>query len=281
MLERIIVYAIPEGFESMQMSCTRISVLCRPFAAHHNKVRGIFRDFGYCDRSFGFLDSYFRCASDLIKRIANEPIVARYIRELDLSLDTPHIIDKARGQLKWPAEANRLLANSPYLKEAGFGWKEYLEGIEFELRHEVYSQYAAAFLLNLLPNVENIILPKKCLTTDVTHKLVTAVIRNVRQPRVSCDKPSLGHLTAVTLRTPKTHTLDNLVKLSRAEPFWSLPDVRSLSCWGDKASQHNYESIEFASPIENVSEHLEVVHLMGCCINEVGIADFLKHASRP
>ena len=74
----------------------------------------------------------------------------------------------------------RLLADSPDLAEAGLDWEEYYAKIEEDLEVSRYSQYAAAFLLTLLPNVETLTLPKCWKPLEATDKLIDVVIRKVR-----------------------------------------------------------------------------------------------------
>ncbi len=74
----------------------------------------------------------------------------------------------------------RLLADSPDLAEAGLDWEEYHAKIEEDLEPSRYSQYAAAFLLTLLPNVETLTLPKCWKPLEATDKLINVVVRKVR-----------------------------------------------------------------------------------------------------
>ena len=74
----------------------------------------------------------------------------------------------------------RLFADSPDLAEAGLDWEEYYAKIEEDLEASRYSQYAAAFLLTLLPNVETLTLPKCWKPLEATDKLIDVVIRKVR-----------------------------------------------------------------------------------------------------
>ncbi len=74
----------------------------------------------------------------------------------------------------------RLLADSRDLAEAGLDWEEYNAKIEEDLEYHRYSQYAAAFLLTLLPNVETLTLPKCWKPNEATDKLINVVVRKVR-----------------------------------------------------------------------------------------------------
>lgn len=85
LLDDIISYVLPEGFESLALTCQKTFALCTPFVEHHNKLRSHFQDFTYYNR----LDdpSYtIKTAFDLITRIAVEPVVARYFRHADFKV---------------------------------------------------------------------------------------------------------------------------------------------------------------------------------------------------
>jgi len=86
MIEYIIIYVIPESFESVALTCRKIYTLCIPFINRHNTLRSQFQNFKYykkmTDPSFTI-----RTAFDLITRIAVEPVVARYIVNADFKVD--------------------------------------------------------------------------------------------------------------------------------------------------------------------------------------------------
>ena len=87
----------------------------------------------------------------------------------------------------------RLLADSPDLVEAGLDWEEYNAKIEEDLEPSHYSQFAAAFLLTLLPNVETLTLPKYWKPLEATDKLINVVVRKVRLFALLKSCESLRH----------------------------------------------------------------------------------------
>ena len=76
-LEQVISHTLPEGFESLALTCKFLYTLCIPFLEHHNTLRRHFRDFRYCktDISFGYQHELLRfrdtatSAFNLISRI--------------------------------------------------------------------------------------------------------------------------------------------------------------------------------------------------------------------
>ena len=81
LLEIIIQLSLPEGFESLSVTCKRVHAACVPFIQRHNALRSRFRHFTYYDSS-PRTPLTIMSAITLIKRIAVEPAIAR-------SLDTP------------------------------------------------------------------------------------------------------------------------------------------------------------------------------------------------
>jgi hypothetical protein len=85
LLDRIIQHTLPEGFESVALTCKRIYGQCITFIAHHNELRSRFRTFEYYLRPYGL---NLTSASDMLLRIAAEPVVARYIRSATFAFDS-------------------------------------------------------------------------------------------------------------------------------------------------------------------------------------------------
>lgn len=284
LLENIITHALPEGFESLALTCRKIYAVCTGFINRHNTLRSHFHSFTYYEK---MTDPSFsiRTAFDLITRIAIEPIVARYVRHADLKVDSFFM----RGR---PREFNpdvhcgdavvRLLADSPYLDQAGLDWQEYYAEIDKDLHAARYSQHAAAFLLTLLPNVETLTLPYGWKPLSTTDRLIDAVVRKAKQSHhLPFDTPSL----AQTTRFEPSVALESQegFDLAWASPFLALPHMRFFhgpSCVvvDDGGHKSIYGSKD---PYRGgFGETLEAVHLVSCCIDDVGIADFLKHTTR-
>ena len=278
LLDNIITHVMPEGFESLALTCRKIYALCTPFIERHNSLRSQFGKFGYyesrTDRSLAI-----RTAVNLIIRIAVEPVVARYVRHADFKVDSFFTRARAR-EFVTPCSGAvaTLLADSPYLKQAGLDWKEYYAEIEEDLEARSYSQHAAAFLLTLLPNVETLKLPKPWKPLDATDKLIDAVVRKAKESHLPCDRPSLAQITrfqpSILAQSQSPFELD------WARPFLALPHMRSFYGFKCVAMDDGHKSIASKAPYHGFGETLEAAHLLSCCIDEVGIADFLKNTTR-
>ena len=288
LLETVVTHVIPEGFEGLAVTCKRIHALCVPFFQRYNYLNSRFRHFAYYDDPY---DSYrlIATAGEVIRRIAVEPVVARYLRSADLKIDSPtsHIFshqlikddDDRRGDII------RLFANSPYLKRAGLDWKDYMDKIDGELssiKRPRYSQYAAAFLLTLLPNVEKLILPRCWRQLDDTDKLID-VIRQFAHETSSNTLYNRSSLARVTRFEPFASLVSqDRIDLGTTKPFLALPQVRS--CHGPICRVLNEQEVENKSTMSKKPSYvfgktLESISFEACCINEKAIADFLKDVS--
>ena len=280
LLEEIVMHVLPEGFESVALTCRRIYALCTPFIEHHNKLRGQFRTFNYF-RKGEHPDFVIGTGFDLLTRIAVEPIVARYIREADFRRDgifrPCELVEDA--QLDGPV--GRLLAQSPYLKQAGLDWQQYFATIkEEEGPFGRWSPHAAVFLLTLLPNVEKLTLPHRLQPLESTDKLIDVVVRKARRPSsLPYDRPSLARCT--TFGPTATFLHSSPFDLDWAKPFLALPCMRSLRDWSCVAIKDNGRTSSLAQNWSHkFGQTLEVVSFPGCYIDHVAIADFLKNTPR-
>ena len=280
LLEPIIGYAIPEGFESFALSCKAIYTLCKQFIVRHNRLRAQFTNFNFIDMP-GPDPRNIMTAFDLIARIAMEPVVARYIRNAYFDVDSrsthkrsllrqPSLTEDVEDAYYGGAVA-RLIADSPYLKQAGLEWEEYwfrmkeeLTGSDrpSELNH--YSQHAAAFLLTLLPNVKKIRLPRRWRAIRASNRLVNAIVSKVKQPRFADNRPSLRLLN-------QCHFPLSGPAMDSSTCFLALPYVQSFT------SAHSVAIGAMALPSHRLGDALETVRLDDCDIDAAAIADFLKH----
>ncbi|KAI3327060.1 F-box domain protein [Xylariaceae sp. AK1471] len=284
LLDEIILHTLPEGFESLALTCRRIYKLCTPFIERHNHLRSQFQKFWYMEYSRDPSLSPIRTAFDLITRIGLEPIVARYIRDADLERDCfPsrfYVPDLDRGG----PVVKQLLAESPCLAQAGLDWKEYYALIEEDLKprpssipysRDRYSQHAAAFVLTLLPNVKNLRLPRLWKPTEKTEKLLDAIVRGTNQSKLLWDRPSLAQVT--TFESYCSFSAGHRFDLDRAVPFLALPLVRTFRGPSSVAIGDACMPLASKDPYLRYGETLETVQLLGSCLDEVAITNFLKH----
>jgi len=271
LLDNIIKHTLPEGFESVALTCKRIYARCTTFIGRHRELRSRFQTFGYYLSPRGW---NLTSASDMIMLIAAEPVVAHYIRTATFETDSSSRFLRLQRPKSVPSIQDggavvELFANSTYLKQANLDWKEYYTMFEADVRESRYSQHGAAFLLTLLPNIEKLIIPRSWKPNDATDKLLDAVVDKAKQ-----STSSLALVTrfegAVSLGT------EERFDLRWASPFLALPHMRSFRGRSCLALEDIPRSLAFRDS-HHIAETLQAAHLVSCCIDEVGIADFLKH----
>ena len=279
LLETIIAYVLPEGFESLAVTCRKSYSSCVPFIERQKALPSRFHYFTY-HANQNDPSPTIASASDLIRRIAVEPIVARYIQHADFGFDSPRNYINTRGSL---VEADsredmiRLFVNCPCLVQAGLDWKTYLDSIEVELNsrsHPHYSQHAAAFLLTLQPNVKTLTLPRRWKPLETTDRLIDATVCNARQSNSICGKPSLAQVTR--FEPYASLVPQDRFDLDLAVPFLTLPRIRSFrgpSCVITYEARKSVKDRSFGETLESVS-------LVACCMDDVGIGDFLQDTER-
>ncbi|KAF7960053.1 hypothetical protein EAE96_001653 [Botrytis aclada] len=269
--DTVVSLVLPEGFESLALTCREIHASCTPFLKRHNQLRSEFHRLELGSRSS------INTLLDLILRIHSEPIIARYIIHADFGCDkyNPYVKFFYRGH---HGPLKNLLADSPYLKKAGLNRKLYHELIKADLRRNRhtsnYSQHVTAFVLTLLPNVKTLVLsPWQPLKAP--KKLLEAIVAESKLSTFPCEDPSLAQLTKIRILTYTRLRFD----LWQDFPLVALPNLRSYRgpnfvAKGDLSIAHP------SKPISDFrcGQSLETVHLKNCCINDVAIANLLQHA---
>lgn len=282
LLCQIILHVMPEGFESLVLTCTKLYELCTPFIERHKRLTSQFRKFTYSTRSHDESSPPIGTAFGLIHRIAIEPMVARYIRQADLNADTwvlrvrlnPHVSSVQSG-----GPVVTLFADSPYLRQADLDWTEYYCTMEQEITSSTaYSQHAAAFILTLLPNVETLRLPSYWKPVGKATELLNVVVHRAKQTSDALwDRPSLAHVTKFESFNGRGRGWFDLYD---AIPFLALPRVRSFRGPRTDIVGDACMALPPKDLFLGCGEALEDAHLLRCCLDDMAIAKFLRHAPR-
>ncbi|THV53843.1 hypothetical protein BGAL_0040g00040 [Botrytis galanthina] len=269
-LARIVSLVLPEGFESLALTCQETHSLCTPFLEYHNQLRSQYHRLALGP------SSSIKTLLDLILRIDSEPIIARYIIHADFGIDRYHsyvqdFYRRHHGPLK------KLLAVSPYLKKAGLDWEEYHDLIKADLRRNRhsnnYSQHVTAFVLTLLPNVKTLVL-SPWQPVEAPKRLFEAILAESKLPTFPCEDPSLAQLTKIKISTYTRLKFD----WWKDFPLLALPNLRSYR-GPNFVARGAFSDVHPSKPILNFrcGQSLETVYLKNCCINDVAIVNFLKH----
>ncbi|OTA64294.1 F-box domain protein [Hypoxylon sp. EC38] len=290
LLEEIIIQTMPEGFESLALTCRTIHKICTPYIERHNRLCSEFRRFQYRD-AFKFQSIFFeqdpllqpmRSSFNLLARIAVEPMVSRYIIHADFENDmfpprcrVPPLIP----DIHHDSPLVKLFANSSHLRQAGLDWQEYYALINDDLEvRPHYSQLAAAFLLTLLPNIKTLRLPRLWKPLEKTNKLLHVIVDETKRLNSPWIVPSLSQVTSFTILrhfySKQGSDLDD------AAPFLALPHVRALYSHGCEIMNDGPMALASKDPYICYGATLEIANFWNCCIDDATIANFVKHAPR-
>jgi len=280
LLALIVDHTIPEGFESLCLSCRKFHTLCKPLLKHHNELRSHFRNFDYLLK-----DKYpsltIRTPFELIARIAEEPVVARYIEHADFKADLRLPV----GGRLWimerdgyrPETVRDLFASSKYL--SGTESQDYFEKYERGLEDNQYTQAASSFLLTLLPNVKTVVLPFRWTHDKETDKLFEAIVHHARQPNATSTNASLALVT--TLKTGFSYAMRQGLVLNKITPLLALPNIHTFH---GPTSISDIEAREPSSPRQPipppVGGTLEIAYLRGCNLDGPTMKYFLRYTPR-
>ena len=279
-LHEIISNLLPEGFDAATLTCKKIYDSCVPFRKRHIDLQVNYTLFNYRgspEKPSPSKSAFpLKSASHLITRIAIEPDVARYITHPDFRLDSCDLVNYSPSfQDLDRREVVDLFANSQYRKQAGLDWKEFFHQIKEDVKNARYSQYAAVFLLTLLPNVLRLQLPAKWKPLNSTEKILEAVVQKAKQSHLTCNKSSLSWVWEIISASPASVCFD----VSWASPFLVLPHVQSFRGHHCVVTRDDHQDTVSQIFPHAFAETLETVHFLYSWIDEKGITDFLRQTS--
>jgi hypothetical protein len=276
LLTPIVSHVIPEGFESLCLACRRLYTFCKPFIKQHNILCSEFRNFNYYEK-FGEHSFTIRTSFELIARIAEEPVVARYIQHADFKPDLRLPVGKRLWLMEdsgyRPDTVRDLFASSRYL--SGTDWQDYFTKYERDLEDNRYCQAANAFLLTLLPNVKSVVLPQLWKSDKDTEKLLEAIVDHARQPNTTSINASLSLLT--TLKTSRSLVERQGLVLNKITPLLGLPRIGSFH--GPCSVSPGEEGLCQSLP-PHVGETMEIAHLLSSNLDGPAMEHFLRCTPR-
>lgn len=285
LLEPIITYATPEGFESLALSCRGIYALCKPSIARHNALKSRFETFVY--GAIGELTPFpILSAFHLLAYLIDNPLAARYIRHADFTHDgrrywipgRPYDVDAEESYLD---ALEKTIAASPLLEQAGVDLEEFCSAMREKVFDHRYSQQAATFLLTLLPNVESLTLPEHWRPLESTDRIVSRIVEKANQLDGFTASASLARLR--TFRNSTSLTPRSTFELLWAKPFLELSTVktfhgRSLVETPDSPELHSPEYFSFWKL--EMDQGIEHMDLTNCYLSEKLIESLLRRTPR-
>lgn len=292
LLERILQETMPEGFESFAVTCKAVYRAGNFIRPKHNAFRKRYRRFAYGDSADG--DA---CISSLqlIARIAQEPIIAKYIVSAnlveDISLDDAEVSEAHIQEVTHSTRVLALLETSPYLQSAGVdpaAVHQYLVST-YRSGHPGPG-LAAALLLTLLPNVSELALPKRWVADAedepptsapqnplAISSLVDLIVSRANDP----SEPTAGLSRLTTILPSTAWGYDNRWALALFQPFLSIRTVRTFVAGSCVAVDDQYTGNPFPDPKhDSFGQSLEAVELVGACADDIELRKVLSRMPR-
>jgi hypothetical protein len=170
-LTQMIKETMPESFENFALSCKAVYEASTHLREKHNKLSRRYKKFKYTKldglsmadiQALG--DDFCSSSLELLSKIADEPLIAKYIVSADFKNDDRYwekefIIDQTE-HLK-SSGVQSLLEASPYARAANISvedaWESFISCYQSDYYH---SGLSSIFLLTLLPNVTELSLPQ-------------------------------------------------------------------------------------------------------------------------
>ncbi|KAH8797372.1 hypothetical protein F5884DRAFT_254564 [Xylogone sp. PMI_703] len=313
-LVKIIEETIPEDFQSCALACRAIYQASAVFRLKHNELKRRYRHFQFDlydadehedeaeddendegDEKGGQQgegpDNEGPCFSSLqlLLRIADDPIIARYIVWADLKRDTvptnARIVRTHIRQAKNSSNLLSLLEKSSYLWEANASATSVLDHsiAHYSREEDGDSKLLSAFLLTLLPNVTKLSLPGAWRDIhsrnwpQLMPSLFDILVRRANDPYDSAA--SLSHLT--TIYPSCAWGYETYWGLETFTPFLSIKSVRNFYAGGCKAVNDGYTGIPFPIPsYDSFGVGLEVVEIAGACVKSDELRTILSRMPR-
>lgn len=291
LLVQIIKESIPEGFEGLALTCRRVYDATAGFRKRHNQLRRQYRYFDYGDR-YIYADktrddwnrhheSKYPSSVDLLVKIAEEPLIARYIVHANFECDGLFDLNIPSNQPRPDENRNLiirrypdlllLLESSTYLQRDGTSPTDFLKALVHS--KEYHTEYiAAVFLLTLLPNVTDIRISQKWKYIDATQDPEMDVIlyRLVEQIALRANDPS--EPMASLSRLKSVIAGDN----NELGPFIHINSVSTLGiepAWGINCDLPDKSLCDPQS--ETYGTGLEVVECAIVCLTPTELRTFL------
>ncbi|KAI1143655.1 hypothetical protein F5Y05DRAFT_362043 [Hypoxylon sp. FL0543] len=290
----VIEESMPEGFESLMLSCRHIYKCGKHLIASHNdrKMRWTHLDL---DENFHHMSVF-----DLLHEIAEEPALSRYIESVDLSswrcrceplrgFDLIQRNDTALHCMK------SFIEESPYLRKAeGLVPEEWAHGMLFGSIDDLerYAALTAQFFLTLLPNVKTLVLPQFWADVFKPPPLFTHsedsrldyqreawdLMETIRQTAQKGPQgASLGKLAELQLRFPDyDHRGFDLCSLSTLLAMPNLTALRLPNCVATKDDDRVSLSFRWLYP-PNINSSLREINLSSSCMDSFHISELLFH----
>ncbi|RDL35772.1 uncharacterized protein BP5553_06384 [Venustampulla echinocandica] len=287
-LTQIIEETMPEGFVGIISTCKTVYHASGNLREKHNRLSRHYRDFNYTFEHHQDFSWHILSSLHLLSKIADEPLIARYIVSANFTLDripSGNTIQAHINHIKDSSNLLSLLERSPYLRSTGIDPRSVLEYLISEyVADEVDSGLAPTLLLTLLPNVIELSLPagwnsfNQNLPDNIPCPISSWLNDIVTRANDPCD--SSAGLSRLTTLLPSSRYHDhneNNWALSIYTPFLFIKTVENFFSGGCMVIDDNYTGIPFPDPRwESFGAGLEVAGLFGAYFDGGKLQKFLS-----
>ncbi|OTA52582.1 hypothetical protein K449DRAFT_440608 [Hypoxylon sp. EC38] len=289
LLRLVIEESMPEGFQSLLLSCRPIYECGKPLIALHHTRKQSWRRLRF-NRKLDYMPTF----SWLLK-VADEPVLPRYIQEADLDSGQTHYPQQF-DTLQWDDGAmdriKEFIEDSPYLRKAeGVDPKTWAVDILFKNvdSFERYWALMMALFLTLLPNVKTLFLPAnldyfieppETGTQDLDfHEEVWNVMETIRQTaQENLEDASLGKLT--DLNVLGSSMPDAEFNLRALSSFLIMPNLTTLSLDNCVATIDEPIGLGYRWHYPDINSGLRHINFNHACMDSDSVSQLLSHTPR-
>ncbi|KAI0829510.1 hypothetical protein F5Y06DRAFT_282748 [Hypoxylon sp. FL0890] len=290
LLRYVIEESVPEGFESLLLSCRHIYECGKHLIASHNTRKGYWEHLEV-DRYFNYMSTF-----SLLHRVADEPLLLRYIESVDFLRRQDHTRSFGNFELqKWDDATldriKRFIEESPYLRKAEkVAPEKWAQSMLFENvdRFDRYLALITPFFLTLLPNVKVLVLPGSlsCFiappstgTQDLDfHHEVWDVMEVIRQSaEKSPEHAPLGKLANLQIYGYHRDDTGSIFDLRALSPFLVLPNLTKLRLANCVATRDYPSGVGYRWHYSDMNSGLREIHLDCGCMDSDGLSQLLSH----
>ncbi|KAI1410557.1 hypothetical protein F5Y13DRAFT_167404 [Hypoxylon sp. FL1857] len=284
LLRQVIVESMPEGFESLLLSCRPIYDCGKSLIALHNTRKEEWEHVDF-DKYFDYMPAF-----SWLLRVTDEPVLLRYIKSANFRSYSE--VSLIFGRLQWDdAALNRIkkfIEESPYLRKAEHVDPQKWADMAFDNvgSFNRYLSLMTTFFLTLLPNVETLALSEAVInfviqpsTGTQRHNFVPevwSVMEAIRETAEANPKgASLGKLTELRIERLNSYTPE--LDLQTLSPFLVLPNLITLYVSSCVAIGDGPVGAGYRWHYPDISSGLRTIDLQCTCMDITSLSQLLSH----
>ncbi|KAH8659375.1 hypothetical protein BGZ60DRAFT_415134 [Tricladium varicosporioides] len=302
LLTRIAQETLPDGFESFALTCRVTYCVSESLIKFHNRLNRQYRNLTL-PKNYGTEDDLEdgtpTCSLQVLARIAEEPLIAKYILSANLmnesspdfhtEIDRDRFLEDQLQEIKKSATPIlQLLKSLPYLEDTNIDPNDMLDYLFYEYNNSGGAGMSVTILLSLLPYVTKISLPSrwKFYENGVLERPGEVAIsydrdlwlKDIVQRANDPLQPYAGLSQLTTILPTAGWGYEAHCGLDTFNHFLSIKSVQKFVMGGSKALEDSYTGQTFIEPEEGSSfgAGLEEVQLAGACADGTELRKFLK-----